>query len=308
MDDREYENLIERARLYYRRGDLQGARGLAEQALAIEPDDEWAHALLANILVDAELMGPARVEAQTAVALEPELALAHHALGRVEFAERNLEAAEASLQRAVELEPHEATYYIALIALRRVLEKPTEALIERALELDPNDPEVLTARAYAAYDQRKFDEAEQYAREALEEDPEEADSLAAMGWILLAQGRVAEAHEHARMSLTINPTDRDALRLLGGIKARRNPFLGLWWRYSMWMSTIGDTRSIAVLVVAFIIYRLAATMADDFGHPELATIIRYVWLGLVAYTWIGPAVWSRMLEKDLAKVRLDDDY
>lgn len=302
------ERLFERARDRLAHGDLPGAMGLLKQVLAEEPDHGAAHGLLALCLLDCKQVRTARVEAEAAVHAEPELPLSHRAMGEVQQAERKLDKAEASFRYAIELDPEDAGLYVRLISLLRLRDRRDEELLQRALELDPNDCDVLVAAAYDRFDRRELDEAEAHAREALEEDPEHVDALVAMGWIRLAQNDVDDAHEHVRMAMHADPTDEGALRLLGSIKARKNPLIGLWWRLSMWMSAFGDERSIAIQVVMFVVYRLATVIAEDMGRPELADLIRKIWLAFVVYTWVAPEIWRRMLERDIGPVRLKRDY
>ncbi|MBC8069503.1 MAG: tetratricopeptide repeat protein [Deltaproteobacteria bacterium] len=304
----ESERLLARARDRLVHGDTQGGMVLLKQVLAEDPGHAWAHALLSICMIDCKLVRVARVEAEAAVRADPELAIARRAMGEVQVAERKLGQAEASFRYAIELEPENADLFVRLVALLRMRDRRDEDLLVRALELAPDDPDVLVAAAYDCFDRRELDRAEGHAREALEEDPEHVDALVAMGWIRLAQGDVADAHAHVRMAMHADPTDDGALRLLGSIKARKNPILGLWWRWSMWMSSFGDERSIAILIAMFIVYRLATVFAEDMGRDDIAGIIRSVWLAFVAYTWIAPGLWQRMLQRDIAPVELGRDY
>jgi hypothetical protein len=43
------------------------------------------------------------------------------------------------------------------------------------------------------------------------------------------------------------------------------------------------------------------------GQATSRLIIRMVWLGFVAYTWIAPGLWKRMLQRDFASVTLKRD-
>ena len=129
-----------------------------------------------------------------------------------------------------------------------------------------------------------------------------------MGHVLNQAGEYREAREHAVAALQEDAQDEDALRLLGAVKARKNPFLGLWWRYEVWMASMQDKGQIAVLLIAFVVYRVMTLVLADFGLDGAASIVRYAWLAIVAYTWVSPGIFKRMLEKDLEEVRLRDDY
>ncbi len=92
------------------------------------------------------------------------------------------------------------------------------------------------------------------------------------------------------------------------VKARSNFFLGLWWRWSAWMGSLGDQRAILVLLGAFVLYRVALVTADHYEQENLANYLQVVWLGIVAYTWIGAGLFQNALRKELATVKLDKNF
>ncbi|MFN7147449.1 MAG: hypothetical protein ACK4YP_27025, partial [Myxococcota bacterium] len=113
--------------------------------------------------------------------------------------------------------------------------------------------------------------------------------------------------EHAVQVLRGIPDHFGATALLVAVKARRSRLLGLWWRYNTWMLGLGS-RALAVLLVAFALYKLGSLLAADFGPEGLAGVVEVVWLGIVAYTWFGPAMFRRALERELAPVALKRDF
>ena len=129
-----------------------------------------------------------------------------------------------------------------------------------------------------------------------------------MGNVLLRRGKVEEAREHAVWALRNDPADRGALRLMAAIKARQNPFLGLWWRYSTWMGSLGDGRAIVVLLGAYVAYRVLTITVADRGNAGLANLVSALWLAFVAYTWFGPAMFRRSLERELESVKLERGF
>ena len=117
-----------------------------------------------------------------------------------------------------------------------------------------------------------------------------------------------EAREHAVWALRNHPASQRALHLMAAIKARSSRLLGLWWRYSTWMGTLGDGRAILVLLGAFVLYRVGVVTAEAFGEVEVANYIQFLWLAIVAYTWFGPGLFHQSLKKELETVELDKEF
>ena len=44
------------------------------------------------------------------------------------------------------------------------------------------------------------------------------------------------------------------------------------------------------------------------GNSPAATLLTVCWLGVVAYTWVAPSLFERMLKKELASVQLKPDF
>ena len=74
------------------------------------------------------------------------------------------------------------------------------------------------------------------------------------------------------------------------------------------MGSLGSSRSIAILVVAYLLYRVLSTVLGDYDQDTAASLVNFGWLGIVAYTWIAPGVFTRMLAREMASVDLDDDF
>jgi len=125
-----------------------------------------------------------------------------------------------------------------------------------------------------------------------------------MGWALLRSGDRAGARDHAIHALRADASAPDALALLTSIKTRSNPLLGAWWHYATWMERIGSTRSVMVLLAAFALQRVAAIYAQQIDEPGLARAISIAWLAIVVYSFVGPILFRRALQRELESVEL----
>jgi hypothetical protein len=75
-----------------------------------------------------------------------------------------------------------------------------------------------------------------------------------------------------------------------------------------WMTVLGAAEQILLLLATFVTYRIATLVFADTGQPEVARAVRFVWLGLVVYTWVSPLIFRRMLRRALASVRMRADF
>ena len=289
-------------------GQVHGAIESLRRVLAMDPDMADAHAVLALALLRLKRLAAAEHESGMALTLEPESWLALWASGHVLKAQRRFGEAEERFETLRAHDPTSAQPLVALARLRQLQGRRAEAgpLLEKARRLDPEEPDVLAALGDWYLDKGRLDEAERLAHEALELEPEFGDALILMGSVHLRRGRLEAAREHAIWALRQDPSDESALHLLASVKARSSRLLGLWWRWSAWMGTLEDGHSILVLLGAFVLYRFGVITADFYQHENLASYLQVLWLGLVAYTWIGPGLFHRSLKQELAGVKLDE--
>jgi len=306
----ELDRLLDQAHNLMRLGRLDQAIDCLRQALAQAPDLTEAHALLAHCLANQKRLAASRYEAGLALASDPDSITAHHAMVVVLMASRKLKEAEHHLEVLFGLLPEAADLYLLRAQLLTLQNRKTDVLqcLEMARALEPENIEVLVDLGEYHLARGDKDQAWLFARQALEQEPEYQSALVLMGYLQLAQGDLDDATQSCHWALRQDPTDAGALRLLASIKARRNPFLGLWWRYNAKMSTFGDTGSITILLGLFFCYRISAIFVEQIGRAELAGPINILWLCLCVYTWVGPELFRRSLRKEMETVLLRDDF
>jgi tetratricopeptide (TPR) repeat protein len=233
--------------------------------------------------------------------------LAHRALGLAEFYRRRWAPAEEHLTRAITLDPIDVGNLCSLAEIYVAQGRRAEArtTLEKARNLEPNDPDVLADLGELDLAEGNLADAEARSREALEQSPDHAAALVVLGHVHLRKKDSESAKDHAAWVLRDYPNHRGALHLLAAIKAHQSPVIGAWWRWNTWMQTLPDARSMLVLLGGFALYRTVTILAEDAAYVP---IVEYGWLAIVAYTWIGPMIFKRMLTKELATIRLRPDF
>jgi len=302
--------MVQLARRQLALGANHAAVETLRQALSEDPEDAHAHAVLALALVAAKRLHGAAHEVRETLRLAPEETFSHHAAGVVYMAMRRMKLAEEHLDRAAALDPDEAEIKRALARLYALTGREEKVLpaLEAAREADPSDIDVWADIGEYHLQRRDLVRAEEMARAVLAESAEHQDGLVLMGRVMLRRGNVEEAQEHAHAALRHNSNDPGALRLLCEIKSRTSRTLGLWWRWAVWTGALGERRTVLLLVGMYLAYRLAELAATDLGSPGLSMALSVTWLAFVAYTWVAPALFQRMIRSELATVQLRPDF
>lgn len=279
------------------------------RALGLEPDSADLHAELALALLSSRRLTAARLEAELAVGNAPELPMAVYALAAVRVAERRWADADALHERLLALEPDDPENHLAwarsLVLRHRRAE--ARARLEAGLAVDPEHVASLEELAELDLLEGKVDEAERRVREALTLSPEHGDSLVTLGMVSLRRGDITAAWDLAVQVLRADPSDHRALHLVVAVKARRSVLLGLWWRYAVWMASLG-TRMYVVLLGGYLTYRVASIAAAQAWGGRADDLVAVLWFGLCAWTWVSPALFRRRLQKELEPVALSRDF
>jgi tetratricopeptide (TPR) repeat protein len=288
------------------RGDYRTAIEMLRRALTEDPLSASAHALLALCLVDAKRLYAAEHEATLALELEPELDTAHLAMGYVRLGQRKLAEVERHLEELSRSDPGSQDAFRLRALLARAHGRPNDAIavLEQARAADPEDMRTLVALGHAYIAVRRLGEADEVSLEVLHANAASLDGLVLRGWVLLLQGATADAREHALLAIRQVGGTGAPLHLLVATKARSNLFLGVWWRFNAWLTTMSGTRRALVLIALFVLYRLAAIVSAQIGFAALSDAIVFAWVGFVAYTWAAIPVFQRMLQRELGTVRL----
>jgi tetratricopeptide (TPR) repeat protein len=239
---------IEAALAFASHGDWPRVVPAARQALAADPQDAMAHALLALGLAHLE-QGRDAVEAgRRAVAIDPEMAFAHYAHGWAQVEHGDFAAAERAAQEALRIDPSGDAYaLLAQVHVRQRRWKDALDVAERGLHIEPEHPACANLRALALGTLGRGDDARAAVHEVLALDPDDAYAHANRGWLLLRQSNPDEAIESFRAALRLDPTlDWARAGIVEAMKAR-NGLYRLVLQYSLWVDTL-STRSQWLLI------------------------------------------------------------
>lgn len=184
-------------------------------AIALDPDYAPAQAGLAlaccaqaalRVAPSSQAYNQARAAALRALALDDSCADAQVALGAVMFfGEWNWTGAERSLKRALQLNPNHSEAYLVYGQLLDALGRLEEGLETklRALERDPFSPLVHLEISLSYWNQRRYDDAIDWANKTLELDPRHPHAREYLAGCYLKKGdferHLAENLKHAEL-------------------------------------------------------------------------------------------------------------
>jgi tetratricopeptide (TPR) repeat protein len=310
MERRQISVLLEQAEVQRRLGNHRGATALAQRALSLDPDHAVAHAVLADILLDARRLPGAGIEVRNALALDGHDPYIHQVAAAVLTAERKLDDAWAHCLVALQAAAPTPNAFVLGAQVRELLGDRAHAreLLREALALDAAHTGALTQFAQLERRAGAYDEAARLAELALEADPLYRPAHIVAGYIDLARGDTASAEQRAKFVLHGDANDLGGLELWAAIRARQSRLLGAWWRWNSWISIGDDRRRVAMLMAGYLLAQIAIIIADELELHRLTAALALGWLGFCAYTWFAPALFRRMVASSLEAVRLDPEF
>lgn len=204
--------------------DARGYAGLAS-ADAMIAEYGYSHA---SVKIE---VARARAYAKTALAIDPNNGEAYAVLGELatetsmKNAEPQIAAALADLRRAIALDPMSGTahewYGVTLLQEGRLTEAYSE--LSTAAQLDPLSVATTAWLGTTAYLERHYRDAIAYARETLDLSPQRADAYATLGLAYEAFGDNARAAQtFRRYARACDSCGAEAAALLAALDARTN--------------------------------------------------------------------------------------
>ena len=198
---------LERASLLIEQGKYDLAKQEIMRALAEEPQNWQAHALLGICLIEQNEFEAARKSAAAAIEAAPDEGFAHYVLARALYGERRYAKARDVVEQAIRLDPSDAGYYWLLAAIEYSFKQLNKALeaVDLGLAQQPDHPGCGNLRALILRDMKRRRESDVMVDGLLVSDPNNAQTHATKGWGAVEDNDYAKAREHFREALRIDP-------------------------------------------------------------------------------------------------------
>lgn len=288
----------ERALLLFQQGRLEHCLKELSQHLATEPNDGFAHALLALCRARSEQFDEATRDAQQAIHLDPELPFTHYALAQVLLLRNRPAEARTAIEEAIRLDPHNDLFFGVLASIELARRNWPAALeaAEAGLAIDPEDDTCTNLRAFALVHLGRRDEASQAIEDAISRDPDNADTHANRGWSLLHEGKPTKAMDHFREALRLDPNSEWARTGIVEAMKARNPLYRPILAYFLWISRLRGRAKVGLILGLFVGQRLLSGLARQ--QPELAPYVAPIliaYLIFVVTSWLAHPLFNLTL-------------
>ncbi len=289
---------LERALLLYQQSRHELAENELRQALAAEPRDAYAHALLGLCLAKREQFDEATEETRQAIHLVPDFAFAHYAHASVLDDRNRFSEALTAINEAIRLEPEDADHHALLASIHAQERRWNESLnaAEQGLQFNPEHVGCTNLRAMAMVNLGRKDEAGRTIDAALAKNPDNAHTHANQGWTLLHAGDAKKAAEHFREALRLDPQNEWARQgIIEALKAR-NFLYAIMLKYFLWMSRLSSGAQWAIIIGGYFGNRALGAVAKS--NPDLAPWIlpvRILYLVFVLMTWLAYPFFNLLL-------------
>ena len=289
---------LERARLLLAQSRPADAETESMLALAQQPDDPQALAMLALSRLQQGKHEPALAAVREAVGLAPDEPSLHNVHGHVLHALDRHDDALRAAQEALRLDPGDADHFslLASIELARGKWPAALAAAEQALELNPEHVGAANLRSMALVRLGRKAEAMEAVDYALDRAPDDAFSHANQGWNQLHRNNPKKAQEHFREALRLDPELEYAREgMLEALKAR-NPVYRVMLAYFLWLGRQSARFQWVFIIGIFFGSRLVNSLTQS--QPQLGWLL-WPLLGLfyafVYLSWTAQPMFNLLL-------------
>jgi Tfp pilus assembly protein PilF len=299
------------AEAYLQAGNYDAALSATGDVLAIEPNE--IHALDLRVrayLGKGDSAGAEQVVDQM-IETEPEYDVGYRfkaVLMSDKGGKANLTKAMELIEQACSLDPDDPSNYSILAHVQEERDDfaGAEATFRQAITDFPGYASLKTEYSTFLVNRGRMDEARAIFDDVAEETPGDVDVIILRGQIALREGRTDEAMDNALWALSEDATSPQGIQLLTQIKASKNPILGIWWRYAVWISRFGTKQMWMIIIGIYFAWQfLFRGFLKQLEQP-IPTIAVILWVSFCLLTWIAPSILNRMIRKELDSVKIKD--
>jgi tetratricopeptide (TPR) repeat protein len=292
------ENLF-RAELLIRQERYQQAEGELRLFLASDPENGYAHALLALCQLEQNNLPEAEASARQAISLAPDRLMGHRVLGMVLLRRNRTTEAAQAVDEALRVEPANADLFAlkSIVALQRSRWQEALGAAREGLEHEPDNLDCINLQAQALIKLGRKDEAAHAIGGALAQAPDDSFTHANQGWALLHEGKPKQALEHFRESLRLDPENEFARAgMVEALKAR-NVIYRVMLSFFLWMSRLPPKFQWLVILGGFFGIRFLSNAASSMPTIKpfvLPIIVIYVIFAVM--TWVADPLFNLLLQ------------
>lgn len=288
----------QRALLLHGQRRYEDAERELKQALAGDPHNAEAHAMLGLCMAHRNAYAEASAETDAAIGLAPDLPFAHYAKAAVLLRRDRYEEAAAAIQEALRLNSFSPDYYEMQGRIRFAQRRWRDALesAENGLAIEADHDGCGNLRAMSLTQLGRKEEAAATLGQSLSRDPHNAVTHANQGWTSLHQGDHKKALEHFREALRIDPElDWARAGMVEALKSRHLIYR-IMLRYFLWMGRLGRQAQWGIVIGLYVGYEvvLRTARADPKLAPYLYPLV-ILYIVFVYLTWTASPLFNLLL-------------
>lgn len=212
--------LLQRGKIFKRKGDLGQAIICFEKILQKNPDHIAALNNLANVFQLQKKQTKALELYSRALQINPNAPELHFNLGNVFLHLGQSEEAETRFKTALQFNPsfHQAYVSLAQVYMQKGQDKPAKDCLLQSLKIHPNDHEALFLLANYYRSNGEVEKAVVYYQKCVSANPTHAMAFNNMGMTYFSIGMTLEAHQAFEKALALVPALGEALYGMAKLK------------------------------------------------------------------------------------------